>query len=99
MQSNLGELAKRDIGLVAISVDDVAPGKALAAKLGLTFPVLADPKATALKAFGIFDAETEIAWPSIFVVSRDGKVVHRWLADTFSERIVTADVMKALDTP
>jgi peroxiredoxin len=99
LQSNLGELTKRDIGLVAISIDDVAPGKAMAAKLGLTFPVLADPKASALKAFGIFDPDTEIAWPSIFIVSRDTKIVHRWLADTFSERIVTADVMKALDKP
>lgn len=57
---------------------------------------MSDPKASALKAFGVFDTETEIAWPSIFVVGRDGKIVHRWLADTFSERVVTADVLKAL---
>jgi peroxiredoxin len=83
--------------VVAISVDDVAPGKALAQKLGLGFAVVSDSKASALKAFGVFDSETEIAWPSIFVVSRDGKVVHRWLADTFSERVATDDVLKALD--
>jgi peroxiredoxin len=57
---------------------------------------VSDPKASALKAFGVFDTETEIAWPSIFVVGRDNKIMHRWLADTFSERVVTADVLKAL---
>jgi len=96
LQSKLSEIEKRDIGVVAISVDDVAPGKALAANLKLAFPIVSDPKATALKAFGVFDSETEIAWPSIFVVSREGKVVHRWLADTFSERVATDDVLKAL---
>jgi peroxiredoxin len=98
LQSNQAELAKRDIGLVAISVDDVTVGKALADKLGLNFPVLADPKGETIKAFGVFDAQTEIAWPSIFVIGKAGKVVHRWLADTFSERIVTVDVLKALET-
>jgi peroxiredoxin len=83
---------------VAISVDDVAPGKQLAARLALTFPILSDPKADVLEAYGVFDPATEIAWPSIFVVGKDGKVLHRWLADTFTERIATADVMKALDT-
>jgi hypothetical protein len=29
--------------------------------------------------------------------SKSGKIVHRWLADTFSERIATADVLKALE--
>lgn len=59
---------------------------------------MSDPKAAALKAFGVFDKETEIAWPSIFVVSREGKVVHRWLADTFSQRVATDDVLKALES-
>ena len=50
-----------------------------------------------MKAFGIFDDETEIAWPSIFVVNADGTISQRWLADTFRERIATADVLRELD--
>lgn len=84
--------------LVAISVDDVAPGKALREKLGLTFPVLSDPGgAAAIRRYGVFDPDTEIAWPSIFVVSKDGIVLQRWLADTYRERIATADVLAQLD--
>jgi hypothetical protein len=44
----------------------------------------------------VFDPETEIAWPSIFVVGKDGVIVKRWLADTFSERIATDDVLNDL---
>jgi peroxiredoxin len=97
LQSHLPEMTKRDIGLVAISVDEPPAGKALASNLKLTFPIISDPKAVTLKAFGVFDKETEIAWASIFVVDKDGKVVHRWLADTFSQRVATEDVLKALN--
>ena len=44
----------------------------------------------------MFDDETEIAWPSIFVINADGTVAHRWLADTYKERISTPDVLQAL---
>ena len=47
----------------------------------------------------MFDADTEIAWPSIFVIGKDGTIVHRWLADTYTERIATPDVLRALDEP
>ena len=96
MQNNQAELAKRDIGLAAISVDAPAAGKALAGKLGLSYPIVSDEKAASLRAFGIFDPETEIAWPSIFVVGKDGTIVKRWLADTFSERIPPEDLLRDL---
>lgn len=70
----------------------------LGEKLGLAFPLLSDPGGTrAIEPFGVFDPDTEIAWPSIFVVGRDGKVLQRWLADTFKERIATSDVLAQLD--
>jgi len=45
----------------------------------------------------VFDDETEIAWPSIFVIAADGTIVKRWLADTYKERIATTDVLRELD--
>jgi peroxiredoxin len=70
----------------------------LAERLALTYPVLSDPGGAAIKAFGVFDSDTEIAWPSIFIVNSDGTVIQRWLADTYKERIATADVIRELDT-
>ena len=52
-----------------------------------------------IRAYGIEDAPNELAWPSIFVVDRKQVVTWRWLADTFRERIATADVLSALGAP
>ena len=66
--------------------------------MNLTFPLLSDVGgAAAIKSFGIFDDDTEIAWPSIFIIAADGTIVQRWLADTYKERISTADVLRELD--
>ena len=65
-------------------------------KLGLEFPIVGDPSAAVIKAFGVFDEDTEIAWPSIFIVDKDGTVVVRWLADTYSQRVATDDVLAGL---
>ncbi|MDQ3339036.1 MAG: peroxiredoxin family protein [Myxococcota bacterium] len=84
------------MGLVAISVDEPATSKVLAERLGLAFPLLSDVGGPSMKAFGVFDNETEIAWPSIYVVNADGTVAKRWLADTYKERIGTADILREL---
>ena len=85
--------------MVAIGVDDVAANRALTDKLGLGFPVLSDRDAGVIRAFGVHDAGNEIAWPAIFVVGRDGAIVKRWLADTYKQRIATADVLRDLPAP
>lgn len=97
LQRNLDQLARRRVTVVAISVDPVAVNRHLADTLGLTFTVLADPTRAATRAFGVEDAENEIAWPAIFVVDRDGTVAWRWLADGYRERIATPEVARALD--
>ena len=86
----------RDLGVAAISVDPPAAGGRLAGKLGLAFPLVSDPSHAAIAAFGVFDDQTEIAWPAVFVIGKDGVVQQRWLADTFRERIATPDVLRAL---
>ena len=96
IQSMATTFEQKKIGFVAISVDEPPAGKALAEKMNLMFPILSDPKATTLKAYGVFDPENEIAWASIFIVGKDKKIEKRWLADTFSQRIATADVIADL---
>jgi len=62
--------------VVAVSVDEAKDSAELAAKLGLTYPLLSDPKQTAIHAFGVADESTGVAWPTVFVVGRDGKVAN-----------------------
>ncbi|MBK9034006.1 MAG: peroxiredoxin family protein [Myxococcales bacterium] len=90
------DLEARGIALVAVSVDALAASTKLATHLGLTFPLASDPAHTAVDAFGVFDAENEIAWPAMFAIDPDGTIAWRWLGDDYKIRIATADVVAAL---
>lgn len=77
-------------------MDEPQRSGALAAKLGLRFPLLSDVDLSVIRAYGVEDAENGIAWPAIFVVGRDGRVAWRSLAETYPVRAVPEDVLRAL---
>jgi len=82
---------------VAISVDEQKDSAELATKLGLTYPLLSDTKQTAIRAFGVADENTGVAWPTVFVVRRDGKVAARYFTESYKKRATTSDILAALD--
>jgi len=49
-----------------------------------------------IRAYGVEDAENGIAWPSIFIVGRDGRVKWRSLAETYPVRPAPEVVLEAL---
>lgn len=72
--------------MVAVCVDDVEKNAALAKKLGLTFPVLADTSRSVAKAYGVLDREAEIAWPVLYVLDGKRTIVWRSMYDNYKER-------------
>ncbi len=84
--------------MVAISVDPPETSKELAARLGVTFPLLSDQELATIRAFGVEDAENSIAWPAIFIVAPDGTVRWRSLAETYKERPTSEVVLEGLTT-
>jgi peroxiredoxin len=66
----------------------------------LAFPILSDPARDVIRGFGVEDGENEIAWPAIFIVEADAagtpRVVWRWGADIYKERIPSAEVLAAV---
>jgi len=82
---------------VAISVDPPERSHALAKRLGVTFPLLSDEDLSAIRAYGVEDAENGVAWPAIFIVGRDGRIAWRSLAQTYRERPASNVVLEALD--
>jgi peroxiredoxin len=82
---------------VAISVDPPERSLALAERLGVTFPLLSDEDLSAIRAYGVEDAENGVAWPAIFIVARDGRIAWRSLAETYRERPASKVVLEALD--
>jgi len=72
--------------LYAISTDDVAAGKQLAADLGLGYPLLSDPQGTLIRAWGVLDESTGIAKVATFLVARGGAVVRQYVGQTPSDQ-------------
>ena len=83
--------------MAAISVDEPKTSAELATKLGVTFPLLSDPQQTAIRAFGVADESTGVAWPTVFVIDRDGKVAARFFTESYKKRATTSDLLAALD--
>lgn len=81
---------------MAISVDPKETSAALAKKLGVTFPLLSDEARTAIRAYGVEDAENGIAWPAIFVVGEDGKIAWRQISQTYKLRALPRQILDAL---
>lgn len=69
----------------------------LAARLGVTFPLLSDVDRAVVRAYGVHDPETDIAWSSIFLVDPRGQVRWRSLGDTYKVRPTAEVVLEAVD--
>jgi peroxiredoxin len=85
------------VSVVAISADPAEDSRGLAAKLGLTFPLLVDDRLSAATAWGVLDAPNEIAWPALFLVDGQGAVAWRSLSQTYKERPPVAELLGAVD--
>jgi peroxiredoxin len=83
--------------VVAISTDPVAKSKALAADLGLTFPLLSDPQLAVIRAYGVADEDNGIAWPAEVIVDPHGAVAWRATAQAVGTRPTVNDVLRAFD--
>lgn len=80
------ELAAQGVGLAAISVDDPADSRALAGKLGLPFPLLSDPEARVIAAYGVLMRDQVLAVPATFVVRPDRTIAWQYVGDAVPDR-------------
>lgn len=87
------ELAAEGIGLAAISVDGPADSRALAERLGLSFPLLSDPGAEVITAYGVKMKDEVLAVPATFVVRPDLTIAWHYVGDATPDR-PTVDVVR-----
>ena len=80
-QAKLAKLESSDTQVLGVSIDSPFANHAFALENGITFPLLGDMNATAIKAYGL-DKEYEIGGAKIlsarrasFLVDKDGKIV------------------------
>jgi peroxiredoxin len=80
-QANLSKLEGADTQVLGVSIDSPFANHAFAQQNGVTFPILGDMNATAIKAYGL-DKEYKIGGATIlsarratFLIDKEGKVV------------------------
>ena len=92
------EFKKRHAEVAGISVDTPAQNRAMIDKLLLPFKVLSDhPEGeSAIKPYGLWDAEGRISLPSIVAVSADGKIRFFYKGKDFADRPGDHELFAAL---
>lgn len=91
------KLTSRGARLVAVSVDEPEVNQALVDNLLLPFPVLSDPDGSgAIKTYGVWNEEEEIALPSMFLIGQDGELLFEWHSKDFTDRSPDEDELLEL---
>jgi peroxiredoxin len=75
-QSGLEQFTDSSSKVFGISLDDIETNKKFAQELGLEFALLSDTSGDAAKAYGVHNAERNIASRATFVVDKQGKIAH-----------------------
>ena len=84
--------------VVGISVDGIARNKAMVSKLVLPFPMLADPEATVIAAYGVYHEREQRARPAAFLIGRDLSIAYQYVGRDFADRPLTKELLEALET-
>ena len=82
--------------MLPISVDSHEDSVALAARKGITVPLLSDPDMTVISAYGVAMEGQDIAVPATFIVGPDGAIVWRYIGESMSDRPNAARILELI---
>ena len=101
-ERRLPEFASRGTQVVAISVDSPAESRKLSDSQGYTFPILSDPQAATIRAYGVLHARAgehgqDIARPAEFLVDQAGTIRWENLTESVLARLWPERALRAID--
>jgi len=104
LQQRSAELARRGIGVAAISYDSVEILADFSQRRGITFPLLSDAGSATIKRFGIFNTTVPesnrqsygVPFPGTFMLNRQGVVTSRYFEQAYQERTTVGSIMTRL---
>lgn len=82
--------------LAGVSGDPLDIAEALARDQEYSFAVLSDHAREVMRAYGVEDPANETAWPAIFVIGPEGKVLKRLMLETYKERPLVDAILESL---
>jgi peroxiredoxin len=84
------------IRVAAVVVDAIDKNAAMIDKLLLPFPILSDPEARVIKAWGVYNEPEEIAEPAIFLVHSDLGIGHSYIGRDYADRPTDEELFAAV---
>ena len=89
----------RDLGadVLGISVDSFFANEAFARHLGLSFPLLSDFRREVSARYGVLIPEAQTSTRALFVIDKQGVIVHREVPEDPSRVPSNEDVVRALE--
>lgn len=96
IQKALPRFQELGASVFGISVDSHWSNAAFARSLGLDFPLLSDWKHEASRAYGVLVPEAGISGRAVFVVGKDGRIVHVEVSENMGDVEKVPDVVRAL---
>ena len=90
--------------MVAICVDSQEDSRKLAQSRGYTFPILSDPDAAVIRAYGVLHPKGgedghDIARPAEFLVDRAGTIRWENLTESVLARLRPETILQVLNAP
>jgi peroxiredoxin len=86
------EFARLGVSVYALAPQAAEKLESLQEKLGRGVTLLSDPERAAIRAFGVLD-KFGLPRAASFLIGRDGRVSHRWLAENYRRRPSADDVL------
>ena len=92
------EFEKRNVELVAISVDDRAYASQMADLVGAEYPVLADATRYVSEIYGVYDLLNDrVAAPATFIIRADGGIAWKHIAEDITDRPASSEILAEID--
>ncbi len=96
LQSHLKDFEGHDTAIIAISSDDMPHAQKTFGEHGLSFSVVPDQHLKIINQFGVPNIKRNIAWPSVFVIDKQG-IVQLSHADPDFKRLYSEDILQTLE--
>ena len=98
MQKDYDTITGLDAEIIAISNDDLSQAQYAVDALGLEFPILSNPSADVIEAYGVFNLHNNgYAAPATFVIDKQGSIRWEYIGRTsYTDRPSNAQIIQQL---
>lgn len=94
MQESHQTFLERDVLLLTVSVDTSADALQMAALVGASFPVLADPSQEVTRSYRVFDLLGDgVATPATFIIGKERNILWSYIGQDIGDRPSTTMIL------